>query len=301
MRCSRSSGLSLLELVIVVAILLLLMTLIIESIASARLQARQAITDRRIEDIRLKLSCLGQDGSGATYVIQKYWQDPVAPSPEFGIVRYDLNSVLARPDPVGGGIWLDLGPKWNLGVPWGRENRIGSAETDIDIPLIAFNARRTISLLVLIGVLPGNDPSTFDNETLSAYASRNREHAWNDAWGNPLVIGYALYQPSDADPIVAGMQVAEAHIQYQYERRMYVSVASAGPTLTFTPDFSNPAATDATIAAVWKQANEICQANPADTWVGSRFGNPPWHDIKHASGWQSGKFLRCSLSAPLDL
>jgi type II secretory pathway pseudopilin PulG len=301
MRFSRTSGLSLLELMIIVAILLLLMTLIVESIASARLNARQLITDARIEDIRRKMANLGQDGSGATYVIQKHLQDPLTPSPEFGIVRYDTDSLLARPHPVGGGTWLDLGPVWNLGVPWGRENRIGSAEVDLDIPLSAFNARRTIELLVLIGVLPANDPSTAANETLAAYSSRERNRPWNDAWGNPLVIGYALYQPSDADPIVAGKQVAESHNQYQYERRFYFSVASAGPTLTFTPDFSSPAASDATVSAVWKQANDICQANPADTWVGSRFANPPWHDIKHASGWQSGKLLRCSLAAPLDL
>lgn len=67
---------------------------------------------------------------------------------------------------------------------------------------------------------------------------RHSREPWNDKWGNPLVVAYAIYQPAPAQPIPNGspggltgpnILATQAMKTYQYARSVYISVASAGP------------------------------------------------------------------------
>jgi prepilin-type N-terminal cleavage/methylation domain-containing protein len=73
---------------------------------------------------------------------------------------------------------------------------------------------------------------------------RHSREPWNDKWGNPLVVAYAIYQPPPSPTIPNGTPLGvippniyvapnilatQALKTYQYARSVYISVAAAGP------------------------------------------------------------------------
>lgn len=107
---------------------------------------------------------------------------------------------------------------------------------------------QTIPLLQAAGVLPAGSAGE------DLYRSdRSRERPWNDSWGNPLVVAYALFQPprfcnSYYGPTAQGylplglgdgLGVAQnfrdgllkkSMEYYQHNRCLYLTVGSLGPT-----------------------------------------------------------------------
>ena len=66
--------------------------------------------------------------------------------------------------------------------------------------------------------------------------NRNPKQGWNDAWGNPLIISYALYQPpqynGNDSRRFADYYLTVAKQQYQYNRSVFVSVGAPGPDIS---------------------------------------------------------------------
>ncbi|MBA3686498.1 MAG: type II secretion system protein [Planctomycetes bacterium] len=175
---------------------------------------------------------------------------------------------------------------------------------------------RSAELLYAAGVLPDLSPATLAREP-------RKKQPWNDSWGNPLVVSFALFQPpayspaqdpeqppaaarTDATPANAYLEQAEK--AYGYTRSFYLSVAAAGPKLA--APLTGIAKDDA--IAIWKQANELCNldqsgvelwridpftaANPFNAMI-----TPPWIGVRRGKGIGARKGQRCFLLAPIEL
>ncbi len=164
---------------------------------------------------------------------------------------------------------------------------------------------RTIDLLVAAGVLPVGGESQYRTD-------RKLKRTWNDAWGNPLVVGYAVFQPErfyrnyDRDNR-RELLLKSAQNAYGYGRSIYVAVGAVGPergaiagsiTGSGALDASTgPASDPAPLAQIWKQ---ICRNCGAHLWTESGFASPPkaWSSGT-AKGAKNG--MRSFLSQPKEI
>ena len=226
------------------------------------------------------------------------------------------NILIGLPTSLGGsvigvGTNLDVTKPYNFGFPWNHENLIGSLDTKVQTITDPVNGRTHLvstvkigdlnpmaseSLLALVGILPPDDPATANNETQDAYRTdRTTKQPWNDAWGNPLVVAYGLFQPEDAKLIASAMTA------YQYSRSVYIAVAAAGQSL------QTPLSTDWTTVAsnqqlIWNQATAIC--SPPGTpmsWTYAAFDRPPWQGSIQTNATIAGKNLGSCLTAPIEI
>jgi prepilin-type N-terminal cleavage/methylation domain-containing protein len=152
--------------------------------------------------------------------------------------------------------------------------------------------------------IPGDDFVDIGGTGTYQYASdlyttdRRSREPWNDKWGNPLVVAYAIYQPppGKGGPQGPNELATKAQNVYNYSRSIYISVAAAGPYVrnistaklaspvmgdwidtppgsppgsTITPwqasppwdntNFGTTSQTGGNLYLIWKQANQICQ------------------------------------------
>jgi len=176
---------------------------------------------------------------------------------------------------------------------------------------------RSAQLLYAAGVLPDLTPATWS-------LSPAPRQPWNDAWGNPLVVAYALYQPpafdiydhpappsgfaGRSDNLPPNAYFEQADKAYGFTRATYISVAAAGPRLS-TP-LVNDAKADA--IAIWKQVNEVCNRDAASvelwrvdphtaTTPFNAMMTPPWSGVRRAKGKTTRAGERCFLLAPVEL
>ena len=159
---------------------------------------------------------------------------------------------------------------------------------------------QTVSLLQVIGVL---EPGA---QGLSDYQSnRSTKAPWNDAWGNPLVVVYALFIPEryhrnyDVEN-QRDLLLRSALKAYSYNRAVYLAVAAAGPTLDPTISLSmlaNNTTVQGTAVFLQQYWQSIAKVTAAQTWTESSFNNPPWQGVKIATV----KNQTCFLSSPIGV
>ncbi len=157
----------------------------------------------------------------------------------------------------------------------------------------------TIELLKIAEILPADGDSVYR-------ADRKPSRQWNDAWGNPLVVAYALFQPERFQRIYDGQNhrhllLNSATAAYQYNRSMYLSVGAIGPErgalaprIADLATSGSSAADHADLAPIWQQ---VCDTCGAARWTEHAFASPPWKDV--AKGVKNG--MRSFLTAPIEV
>ncbi|MBA3683777.1 MAG: type II secretion system protein [Planctomycetes bacterium] len=307
---------TIIEILIVVTIIAVLVGLLMVAANTVRFRAGVLRTIQRMEGIQAQLTRVGQQQGSAAYGLQ-------ARCGVGGVLTFkadETNAVVANrllPIPIAGS-WADATQKHNFAFPWNQEDRIGtinastgtgtSADPDslaVQDPatglyrfvstavLQELEPIKTEALLAGCGILI-DDPATPVDEAQALYRNdRSSDVAWNDAWGNPLVVAYGLFQP------VTPQGVADALVRYQYSRAVYASVASAGPEIRASYALGSDWA--ANVRNVWRQANEVCQTTPAARWDYQAFERAPWQGVKVGENVYPGEgTYRSLLSAPLE-
>jgi type II secretory pathway pseudopilin PulG len=127
--------------------------------------------------------------------------------------------------------------------------------------------------------------------------NRSPSAPWNDAWGNPLIVVYAIFQPERYIRTFDGedrrdLFLRSAKQNYQYNRAIYFAIGAAGKTLYSNVNLTWSVGNDAVnLQAYWLQIRDVCNAV---SWTEASFDSPPWTGIK--VGKKNG--ARSLLSAP---
>jgi prepilin-type N-terminal cleavage/methylation domain-containing protein len=294
---------TLVELLMVIAIILVLAGLLLAAGSVVREQARAAVTETRINGIIQGFATTFRSGGRGVAVAV---QEKAALG---GVLRFrgktsaeswtELTSGGAGEDlalsvPLTG-TWLDPVPPHHFAAPWEQAAAPGTAsEPDIDpatrlstVSLDRLSTAKSADLLALSGVVE-------DGQAATVRGDRGRNRPWNDAWGHPLVVAYGLFQP------VTAADLREAQQRYGYTRGLYLAVAAAGPEIADAAVRDDlalpvPAAWDADMAALWTQA---CTVAGASAWTGAAFAQPPWKGVRRVKGAYNGGSVKVFLSEP---
>ncbi len=216
-----------------------------------------------------------------------------------------------------GNSWATLGNldgriwKWTSANPaqtdWVTLNRATRSD-GIDLPPAALAANKpmpfdlgwlsplkSIQLMQAAGIIPPGAAG------LDAYRNDRRAHQpWNDAWGSPLIVVYAIFQPQRYQRAFDLQNRRDLFIHgslssYQYARSLYLAVGAAGYTRNPGVPATWIAADDATVQRdYWLQIRDVCKASD---WTESSFTSPPWKDVRVKK--KNGK--KCLLSTPNEL
>ncbi len=317
------------ELLVVIGVIGVLMSLLFAVLPLLRTKARETTTMQRMEQVLVVLSQVAQGGASATWEFQRK-------IPHFG----GTESFVGR-KPQGGGAWHLTHPNpaanWSdrsvpmvFAYPWGKtreyfgledwyratlslpqsDNKHKMSRSDQELwkqpeshNLSDLRTSASQGLLQAARVLNGDDAAA-----QTEYADRNPDEPWNDAWGQPLVLAHAVFQPPEHQrgpfgTTAASDEYLRAALQaYGYNRSTYVSVASAGRTGLST----NPADMAARCEAVWQQANAVCNTDKAgqERWrVDASYNamvNPPWVGVELTDHPDHGR-ARALLAAPIEL
>lgn len=274
-------GFTLIELLVVITIVLVVAGLLMVGGQMAMKQARQAGTVQRIQGVTRGLSQLGQVEGSAAYVVQKRLAqaDPALG----GAVLVDYPN--DRLD-VTEGQWLDYDQPFHLRFPWGQHPIIytGSGTSDRSQPpqpfgLSQMNVAQSQVLLELVELLPPAAPERYLDD-------RNPDQPWNDSWGHPLIVAYALYQygpdpaaSNESQPPSMGFnwQWKLAKETFGHTRSVYLAVGSGGPRLSVPPN---------DLTGIWNQLNAVANRAPdgGDLWrvdaSVNAMSEPPWSGIR---------------------
>ncbi len=273
----RRNAFTLVELMVVILIIMILVGLILAGMSLLGKSADAVMTIQRIEAITAGLQSLGKDklSSGQVLLRQAISPTLVASGKPGGVL--DMVYTQQGGLHVSQGSWLDSTHPPCLPFPWGSQ---GIDDNGATVPMASrtladFSPAASVALLQLAS-----------SETTSAawLGDRGPEKAFNDAWGNPLIVSFAVFQPA----MPAVMQ--RSFDTWQHSLSVYITVGSAGPILTQPLVGAIPADT----ASLWTQITTICEAA---TWNESSLLNPPWQGVKRGKSGRSRSFL----SAPIEI
>lgn len=193
-------GLTLIELLIVISIVLIIAALLIALMPRVKEDARMVQTGVRVANVSSELSKLGQSEGSMPFRLQQLAAHQAGDAePGFGGLL-----TLGPPDAtglptVGTGAWGERG-RSHRAFPWGKRfpdpsatgTRLLGPEHFRLRDLSPFNTRK---LLTIANLLPTrqSDPAWAATQYMT---NRGAGESWNDAWGHPLVVGAALYQPT---------------------------------------------------------------------------------------------------------
>lgn len=218
----RQHGFTLLELLIVVTIILVLAGLIISLIGPLSEMIKISRTKTKISAVQKGLALIGMNEGSAAYELQRRTEyQPTATPPDLepglgGIVVFGppdpaatgpaagLPTIGKRPPPLSALNYGDWGMRGrgHLAYPWGKKFPDPTAPGNTPTlmgperfrlrDLSPFNTRK---MLTIAGLLPAkqSDPAWGQTEYMT---NRKPGENWNDAWGHPLVVATALYQPT---------------------------------------------------------------------------------------------------------
>ncbi|MDA3961166.1 MAG: type II secretion system protein [Planctomycetota bacterium] len=193
-------------------------------------------------------------------------------------VSYCINGNQAKPNIQGGK--LPASTVSPIGYRRSHDSAVQQAPANQPLPFDLGYASplRTIALLQAAEVLPAGQAG------LDAYRSdRVPSQTWNDAWGNPLVVAYALYQPERCGSIGWAQNYAprrhfflqNAKEQYGHTRALYLTVGAVGKKVrTSLPNTWTDSATDATVLRdLWLQIRDTAEAH---RWTEQSWSDPAW-------------------------
>ena len=311
---NRHRGFTLIELLVVIVIIAVLVALLLPVVSLVRFKARAVDTSLRLEAaLHALVEHGGQKNSAAFALMRDADLDGVklwavergdrmvsaldnAPEPETDA------ALLARAGVVTNAP-LDYTADHTFAFPWGRERDLDGdglfgepGEEPDPRHLGQLSTARSTELMVLSGIAP--DPSAYRDD-------RSPERRWNDAWGNPLVLAYGVYQdraqaitgehvdPDGKTSAYATNSMLQAREAYGFTRAVYLSAAAAGPRFTRDPDFAT------TLQAVWDQAIAVCGSDDAGDplWTAGGFTDPPWEGVRLGKADRRRSFL----AAPVEL
>lgn len=357
------SAFTLIELLIVITVIGLLMGMLLVVISGIRDRAKALQTRQRIEDCLQTFTRLGEgERITAAFVLQRdcqlggtllFKRDEVEKPPTMmplgGLAGWHKTYPDAQAVAPGNALIAATGDGKPLimAYPWGRGRKYQIREPwycsplSLPDPRLAGKAQslsapqqtlwdqperhgleelwpeRSEDLLVRSGV----------GKRREIRSNRSPNLAWNDAYGNPLVVSYALFQPPRCDrsemdegtdqygsirggrTFPADTYLRSADQAYGYTRSLFISVGSVGPTLdpAYVPGgaLPGPSATDAEWSAAWRgcwqQVCAVTMPTPAEAWTEASFVAPPWQGIRQVKVKVGGKVVRCQLSAPIEL
>lgn len=153
---------------------------------------------------------------------------------------------------------------------------------------------RTIQFLQAAGIL---EPGVAG---VDAYRKdRSPRRPWNDAWGNPLVVVYTLYQPERYFRRTYGQNrrdllLRSAKKAYGMDRAAYISAGSAGGNLRTPLPVAWTSATEdcEALRSLWLQIRDVCDA---EEWDETGFEQAPWTGVRSATVGSQ----HCLLAAPV--
>jgi prepilin-type N-terminal cleavage/methylation domain-containing protein len=315
----RKRAFTLIEVLVAMGIIAVLVSLLMAALPRLRAQASTTVTAARIEAVHGALAQLSGSVDSLAFHAQQHLSE----------IGGTLRFIAGTPWPAGtpwhrvwpDGATADRASPLVVAFPLGKRRKLIIAEAwyadpqDLPLPsnqqltrqdrlswerpefhgLTSLRTHRSEDLLRLAEVIPPG---------LSA--DRDPDAPWNDVWGMPLVVGYALYQPpaynAAADRLALDaardryLQLAREH--YGYTRSLTVAVASGGR--------SGPGEIpDADPEAIWTLANELCNrgTDGRELWRVdaelNAFEAPPWQGVRTGGG-STGLRGRPLLSAPVE-
>ena len=161
---------------------------------------------------------------------------------------------------------------------------------------------RTMELLQAINILP---PGA---DGLQSYREdRDPSKPWNDAWGNPIVLVYALYIPvrtagSNYKPEPARDYFLDHGLKaYGSSRALYQSASSLGPSHDL--DLSSPWDEEVDHDMLRDMWNFIRDKGQAHTWTESSFASSDWDRVRMVRGDSAGddENWRVFMSRPIEI
>lgn len=317
---------TLVELLVVIAIISVLAALTITGANLLRTQARSLDTTQRIEGVLSALRQCGMAGRTPAEVLNESviapWGAAQSPPVGTGVLRFQVSIGRAYNDSArssggllvpesGAGTWLTANSfLWNS--PWGRPRLTtdgGLGPTMDGYTLAQLNPRATPRFLAKAGVL--DDVAQWPGDAATHPERRRAARSWNDAWGNPLVVAFAFFQPGVNTTVQTTWQAAGNALQsrtgifpdlfvrqakgaYGFNRAVYVTVGAVGPRLRSPP---LPDDANAQSDALWAQLIDTCAATE---WTAEGWTTPP-------AAWRGGVRIerrggeRCFLSLPVEL
>jgi prepilin-type N-terminal cleavage/methylation domain-containing protein len=249
---------TLIELLVVISIILILAGMILGAVALVRKQARAMVTIQRMEEITRSVhGNIGSDQQAADYLHRRL--ATMTSGGLMGVTRFKMDRRFLEFVRVSGS-WIPrpYQPPY-FPNPWGQRptDRQG---TPTDLPdvdeHIPYDTRSTADLrahfspefMVLAGLIKDDASTAGIDEINKYYSDRNPDRPWNDAWGNPLVVGMGFYQPRLNDSLAVleviktggghtqkvervrdDLFVERAHKTYGYAKAFYLSVGALGP------------------------------------------------------------------------
>ncbi len=317
------------ELLVVIAIIALLAGMLFAVLPMIIFNAKASVTVQRMEEVTRNFTAMGQEeGSAALVLASQALQKPN----ECGVLKWisdgwDKSTLSPATPALTYGTWLSAADQ-HFRWPWGQAGldaagiKITASSSAADKlessrGLSKLSPHRSMEFMQASGLLPSAIPPATDSR-LAYYSDRNPKSPWNDKWGNPLVIAYGYYQP-----FPDWTSLNHAHLAYQYDRALYLCVASAGPELS-TPlvksavdsDWNDP--TTGNYRTIWNQVNDVCNSElpsapvsgggtelwrtdftvwAAGTDPVNAFTQQPWRGVRKGTVGN----VRSFLSAPIEL
>lgn len=260
---------TLVELLVVIAIIGILIGLLLPVLSNARRSAMETVTIRRMQEILNGLKTCGSNDVSPALLLHQAAVGPalVALGKPSGVYAFATSQVNRKRVPIlrnattgeatspsgNNGAWLDASnlPASCTAVPWGKPWKYptgSSFPTPRGMAVANLMPTATASLLQNIGLI---------TDLTSWATDRDPNKPYNDAWGNPLIIGCGLYQPPKALNGAADLTLALAEQAYTVTRALYFSVGSIGQASSLA------LSTDAALLAPQLWA-EVCTRTKAD-------------------------------------
>lgn len=357
----KYAAFTLIELLVVITIIAILAGLSLAAVSAVRRTLAIAETGRRIAEVQAGLQsyAAGRSDAMGLELLLKDLRERVTggvagqPSGLPGVVAFRMDTRIGFMSPKSGETWPELSggrPNWMLAHPWGVQAtdfltdpegnnpplRLPNPTEESALPIDEFGISDLMpdfspELLSLAGVIPYEN--SIDRVRELYRTDRRPRSRWNDAWGNPLVIGFAWYHPryngslqnldrkggslhwtiGDTRALKGNREdifIERANEKYGFYRAVYVSVAAVGsrPPATVTVDeLRDPAAVwtgDTGIQRrLWQAVDASCNrdATSAELWR-----SIPGRDLAAQPPWKGVKNVRIDgsvhlLSAPMEI